>query len=405
VSSFYFQKLSPNFRVLLNKNEMAPSIIIQATQELCEQKKLRQSKWQRVVLLIVLGYEAAGCLLGGSLLMVAPDGRLMDMPVKMMHNVFADFLVPGIILFGLGILNAAAFVAVLRRTRFDWVLSGLSLGGLVIWFWVEITILQQLHWLHALWGLPVIFGGLAALPLVPFQRAEQKALLICGILSSLVYATATIVCAIFYEGYSAFSQTVSELSAIGAPTRPLWLSLVILYSLFVIAFGAGVWQAGRGKPRLRVVGALLIADAVIGFFWPPMHQREVLAAGGGTISDTLHIVFTFITVSLMMLAIGFGASASGKKFRIYSIVTLVILAAAGIMTGMAGPKISENLPTPWIGVWERINIGIYMLWIVVFAIKLLLMKEKEQQSMAKPPEERTRIKHVRSNVDGVHNLN
>jgi hypothetical protein len=133
-----------------------------------------QPTWQRIILLSVLGYEGAGCLLGGSLLVAAPDGRLMEMPVEIMHGVFRDFLIPGLILIGLGILNTSAFVAVLRRARTDWLLAGLGLGGLTIWFIVEIIILRELHWLHAMWGLPVLVGGLAALPMVPSRRSYQK---------------------------------------------------------------------------------------------------------------------------------------------------------------------------------------------------------------------------------------
>ena len=130
------------------------------------EKILRQSTWQRITLLIVLGYEGAGALTGGGLLVAAPDGRIMDMPVEIMHGVFSNFLIPGFILFGLGILATAAFISVLRRIRIDWLLSGLALGGLAIWFIVEIAILQEFHWLHAMWGLPVIVGCLATFPLV-----------------------------------------------------------------------------------------------------------------------------------------------------------------------------------------------------------------------------------------------
>jgi hypothetical protein len=134
----------------------------------------RQPTWQRVILLCVLGYEAAGGLSGGGLLVAAPDGRLMDMPVEMMHGFFPGFLIPGLILIGLGILTAAAFVAVLRRTRYDWLLAGLGLGGLAVWFLVEIAVLRELHWLQAMWGLPVLAGGLAALPLVPSRRTAGR---------------------------------------------------------------------------------------------------------------------------------------------------------------------------------------------------------------------------------------
>jgi hypothetical protein len=135
---------------------------------------VRQPTWQRVILLCVLGYEGAGALAGGILLVAAPDGRLMDMPVEIMHGFFRDFLIPGLILIGFGILTTAAFVAVLRRTRADWLLAGLALGGLAVWFIVEIAILRDLHWLHAMWGLPVFAGCLVALPLVPSRRAAPR---------------------------------------------------------------------------------------------------------------------------------------------------------------------------------------------------------------------------------------
>ena len=70
---------------------MITEIIInkKAKQRLAEQQPL-QLRWTRSILLAVLGYEAAGCLLGGSLLVAAPDGRLMEMPVDIMHGVFQD---------------------------------------------------------------------------------------------------------------------------------------------------------------------------------------------------------------------------------------------------------------------------------------------------------------------------
>ena len=55
------------------------------------------------------------------------------------------------------------------------------------------------------------------------QNVLHKPLLVSGILASLIYVVANIACAMRYEGYSSVSQTVSELSAIGAPTRTLWI--------------------------------------------------------------------------------------------------------------------------------------------------------------------------------------
>jgi len=203
-----------------------------------------------------------------------------------------------------------------------------------------------------------------------------KFFLVCGILSSILYVAMNIFVPMQWEGYSTVSQTISELSAIDAPTRSLWVPLGIVYALLTTAFGWGVWISTIKNRPLRIAGALLFINGVISLFWPPMHQREVLAAGGGTMTDTMHIVFSFVTVLLFMLTIGFGAAAFGKVFRLYSIATLVILIVFGILTGMQAPEMEANRPTPLMGVWERINIGVYMLWVIVLAIILLRAERK-----------------------------
>jgi acetyl esterase/lipase len=202
-------------------------------------------------------------------------------------------------------------------------------------------------------------------------HGTRKLLLSCGILSSLLYVAMNVYFPMQWDGYSSTSQTVSELSAVGAPARPLWVLLGSVYALLLAAFGYGVWQSARGNRALRVVGGLLIAHGIVGFAWPPMHQRAVLATGGGTLTDTMHIVWAIVTVLLMLLAIGFGAAALGKRFRLYSIATMVILLAFGALTGLDGPNIAANLPTPLVGVWERINIGAFLLWVMVLAYTLL----------------------------------
>jgi hypothetical protein len=362
---------------------MEPTTIEHAKKELQSQRIIGQQKWQRITLLCVLGCEAAGALLGGSLLIAAPDGRIMDMRIDIMHGVFRDFMVPGILLIGLGILNAAAFFAVIHKSRFDWIMTGLGLGGLIVWFSVEIAILQELHWLHLVWGLPVYLGGLVAIPLFASLHAKlRKILLMCGILSSLLYVALNVFVPMLWPIYNCASQTVSELSAIGAPTRPIWLWLCILYTLLITVFAWGVWKSAGQNRALRIAGALLIAYAALGLLWPfaPMHLREVLAAGGGTISDTMHIALGAVTEILYLLALGFAAAAFGKKFRLYSIATFVILFVFGVLTFLDAPGIAANQPTPLIGVWERVNIGVFLIWVVVLANVLLGTEKKPVSS-------------------------
>ena len=129
-------------------------------------------KWQRILLLIVLAYEGLGGIAGGILLTAKPDGQLMKMPVNIMHGTFPDFMIPGIILLGLGILSCIAFYVVLRRKPTDWLWAGTAMGGYLIWFIVEIIILRGVHWLHAMWGLPVVAGFWCALIMVKSSKAK-----------------------------------------------------------------------------------------------------------------------------------------------------------------------------------------------------------------------------------------
>jgi Protein of unknown function (DUF998) len=203
----------------------------------------------------------------------------------------------------------------------------------------------------------------------------RKPLLICGIAASLLYGAITWL--ISYPGYSPISQTVSELSAWGVSTRPLWVVLGSLYDLFMIAFALGVWASAGEKRSLRIAGGFLIAYGLLGLAWPfaAMHQRQVLAAGGETIADTAHLVLAAVTVTLMFAAMAFGAAAFGWWFRIYSIATIVILLVFGLLTSANASRVAANLPTPWAGLWERINIGVFLVWVVVLAAVLLRTQE------------------------------
>ena len=204
----------------------------------------------------------------------------------------------------------------------------------------------------------------------------RKSLLICGILSMLWYVAMNVIVPMQYPGYDIASQTVSELSAIDAPTRTFWFVLGIFYSVFFIAFGSGIWQSANENRKLRLVAAVIIFDAVLGFFWPPMHRREVIAAGEGTLTDTLHLVWAFVHLLLMLIMIGLGASVFGKRFRIFSTAIVIIFIIFGILTTIESRGLEANLPTPNVGTWERINIGAYMLWVIVFAIILLERNNK-----------------------------
>ena len=86
----------------------------------------------------------------------------------------------------------------------------------------------------------------------------RKALLVCGIVSSFLYVGMNVFVPMRWPAYSSASQTVSELSAIGAPTRSIWVPLGIAYAMLMAAFGWGVRASAGRNRRVRVVGSLLV---------------------------------------------------------------------------------------------------------------------------------------------------
>ena len=198
---------------------------------------------------------------------------------------------------------------------------------------------------------------------------RRKALLVCGVISSLLYVGADLLAAARYPEYHSFtSQAISELTAVGAPTRRMVEPLLIGYDILIIAFGVGVWASGR-KRVLHLVGGLLVAIGIVGLAampFTPMHLRGT----GSLATDAPHIAATAMIVLCILLAIGFGASLFGNRFRFYSWATLLTLVAFGTWTSLEAGRLAADQPTPWLGAAERVHIGAYLAWVVVLAVTL-----------------------------------
>lgn len=223
---------------------------------------------------------------------------------------------------------------------------------------------------------------------LPLSRQPlRRALLACGILASLWYAVINVIVPGQWSGYDPASQTISELSAVGAPSRTLWNILCAPYSVLMLAFAIGVQKSATDNRRLRRAANLLLCYSLLGLFWPfvPMHLRTTLAAGGATISDTLHIAFGAITEIIYLIALGLAAFSLGRVFRWYCLATFATLLVFGLLTFIAAPGVGANQPTPLIGVWERINIGVFLLWVIVLAFRLMVTKRSPRHEPGHRP--------------------
>jgi hypothetical protein len=193
-------------------------------------------------------------------------------------------------------------------------------------------------------------------------------LLACGAISSVLYLAAIDVVAALrhpeYHDYSA--QMVSELMAVGAPTRELLVYLFIPYNGLLFAFSAGVWLcAGRAT---RPTSAALLGFAVVstaGLLLYPMDLRGT----ADSLRDGPHIAATAVQSVFVLAAIVCGAFVHGRRFRLYSFATLAIVVAFGTLAGFLARPMPR--PTPWIGLAERVNIYATMLWVALLSLTLL----------------------------------
>lgn len=195
-----------------------------------------------------------------------------------------------------------------------------------------------------------------------------RALLWCGLLSSLLYIANDLAAPALWPGYDHAAQAVSELSARGAPSRPWQVRVLIAYDLLLLAFAFGMAWAGDG--RLRLAAALVALVAIVGAVTSlvfPMHLRGHAA----TFCDQMHIGATVVTVAAIIGAMGLAAASLGGRFRRWSLAAIATTFLFGVFAGMQGPRIDAGLPTPWLGVAERLSIGSYLLWIGYLSITLL----------------------------------
>jgi hypothetical protein len=200
--------------------------------------------------------------------------------------------------------------------------------------------------------------------------AAVTALLICGILAPLLHVGTDVLAGRRWRGYSFISQSISELSAIGAPTRPLVVSLDLVSGVLLIAFGLGVSQMAGGRRALRVTGGLLAGNAAIAlvvtaFF--PMQLGEAVSSPANVANTALMAT----GVVLFLLAMGFGAAARRGWFRTYSVGMLLTYLALTVWGLWRSPPVVAGQRLPTVGIQERTMVYAYLLWVAVLAVALV----------------------------------
>jgi len=217
------------------------------------------------------------------------------------------------------------------------------------------------------------------MPAGPWAQAVQRTchgqklrdlLVVSGIAAVIVYAIGDLVSGLLYDGYSFRDQAISELSAYGSPVRPLAVTWIALHNLLGIAFAVGIWRSAEGNRALRWTAGLSLANGVV---TAPLHPFFPMSSRGMEpgFNDMMHLVVTMVFGLLVFAAVATSAVALRGWFRLYAIASLAVIMTFGGLTGPLMSGLANNLPTPWLGAFERVNAYVTFAWMVVLALVLL----------------------------------
>jgi len=199
-----------------------------------------------------------------------------------------------------------------------------------------------------------------------------QVLLACGVLYAALYVILNdVVAASLYDGYDPLSQAISELSATDSPARAFLAAVFPVWPVLMVAFGTGVFRAAGGRRALRTTGVLLVVQGIVGLLWLafPMTSRSDIAAGAD--NGVGHLVMTALTIVLILSEIGISALAFGWRFRLYAAAGIVIVVVFGALTAVQASALAAGGLTPWMGLFERISIAPWLLWMTVLHFNLM----------------------------------
>lgn len=113
-------------------------------------------RWR--ILTAVHTFNAVTAMLGGGALAVWPDGSMLRAPPTMLSvTPFANYLVPGLLLFGMvGVTNMLAALIAYRREPGGEVVSFLAGVATLAWIVGEILVLQAFSWLQVVFVISAL---------------------------------------------------------------------------------------------------------------------------------------------------------------------------------------------------------------------------------------------------------
>lgn len=204
----------------------------------------------------------------------------------------------------------------------------------------------------------------------------RKILVSCGVVAPVLYVVTAIVgAALRPNDYSHIVNAISELLSNGAPNKAVLNVVFNIYNALLLVFAIGAYFAMKNLPRTcRVAMGILIGIQVLSFSWGffPMDPLGAEATFAGTMHNILGGVVALATIIMpILMGLGLRRLDGFNRYAVYSFISSAIIFTSGLMgVILAGQGVQL------FGLFERITIGTYEVWIFVTAMKLLATQQE-----------------------------
>lgn len=186
----------------------------------------------------------------------------------------------------------------------------------------------------------------------------------CGVAAPLLYVLTVIAGGASVPGYSQIGDPISSLTQAGRSGVDAIASAFTLYNLLVAVFAISGLAGARHSRRWSVIFGLLLFTSLCGLLMGPFAQDPI--GSPVTLKGGIHIALAAATslATVVIIAMSFLA-VIGRRHPILMPIIGVCLSLTlpfGLVTAIAVPN-----SWPTMGLFERLTIGGFELWILAVA--------------------------------------
>ena len=201
----------------------------------------------------------------------------------------------------------------------------------------------------------------------------KKVYALFGIIGPLIYILAVFIGGAIRHDYSALYNAVSELTMANTPNKLLLDILFGIYNVFLLIFGLGAYlDSSINSKKFNSATIMLVIIGVLGLLVLIFTQDP--RGGAATLHGTLHILLSGLTaaltiISVLLVGISLKKYSNIKGFSWFSYITAALIFISG---GLGAASLANN--GAYGGLFERITIFLFMIW--VMSLSYIILKDK-----------------------------